>query len=84
MPRSGEAGKEREQTTRTKFVDDFLAYLDEWKYGAKDGGFVSQSTAEGLGVTLQSTRSLLRYLVTLGYRYMMTARLSQDCIEWLF
>ncbi|KAM7311594.1 uncharacterized protein ISCGN_008501, partial [Ixodes scapularis] len=74
----------RPGSEQAKFIDDFLAYLDEWERGAKDGGFVSQSTAEGLRVTLQSTKSLLRYLVTLGYRYMMTARLSQDCIERLF
>ncbi|XP_042145046.1 uncharacterized protein LOC121835153 [Ixodes scapularis] len=74
----------RPGSEQAKHIDDFLAYLDEWERGAKDGGFVSQSTAEGLRVTLQSTKSLLRYLVTLGYRYMMTARLSQDCIERLF
>lgn len=74
----------RPGSEQEKFIDDFLAYLDEWECGAKDGGFVSQSTAEGLRVTLHSTKSLLRYLTTLGYRYMMTARLSQDCIERLF
>ncbi|KAG0444484.1 hypothetical protein HPB47_013743 [Ixodes persulcatus] len=74
----------RPGSEQAKFIDDFLAYLDEWERGAKDGGFVSQSTAEGLRVTLHSTKSLLRYLVTLGYRYMMTARVSQDCVERLF
>lgn len=35
-------------------------------------------------MSLHSTKSLLQYLATLGYRYIMTARLSQDCIERLF
>ncbi|KAM7301076.1 uncharacterized protein ISCGN_016638 [Ixodes scapularis] len=69
---------------QAKFLDSFLDYLDEWEVAAKDDCFVSQSTAEGLRVTLHSTKSLLQYLTTLGYRYIMTARLSQDCIERLF
>lgn len=35
-------------------------------------------------MTLHSTKSLLQYLATLGYRYIMTARPSEDCIEKLF
>lgn len=59
-------------------------YMDDWEVAAKNGGFLSKSTAEGLRVTLESTKSLLEYLTGLGYKYLMTARLSQDCIERLF
>ncbi|KAG0445442.1 hypothetical protein HPB47_015091 [Ixodes persulcatus] len=48
-------------------------------------GFLSRSTSEGLRVTLQSTKELLAYLThKVGYLYLMTSRLSQDCIERLF
>ncbi|KAG0440423.1 hypothetical protein HPB47_016284 [Ixodes persulcatus] len=69
---------------QAKFLDSFLDCLDKWEDAAKDGGILSQSMAEGLRVTLHSTQSLLQYLTTLGYQYIMMARLSQNCIERLF
>lgn len=74
----------RPASHQAKFLDNFLDYMDKWEVAAKDDGFLSQSMPEGLRVTLHSTKSLLQYLATLGYRYIMTARLSQDCIEKLF
>lgn len=45
-------------------------------------GFLSQTTAEGLRVTLSSTLLLLEYVTTkLNYKYLMTSRLCQDPME---
>lgn len=62
---------------------DFLDYLTRWE--ACKGGFVSESTATGLRVTIMSVLSLLQYLTqTIGFKYMMTSRLSTDPLENLF
>lgn len=48
-------------------------------------GFLSNSTAEGLRVTLQSTVDLVDYLsAKCGFTYIITSRLSQDKLENLF
>lgn len=66
-------------------IESFLEYLDEWEEAATSEGYLSQSTAEGLRVTLSSTLHLLDYVVTkLDYHYLMTSRLCQDSIERLF
>ncbi|KAH8035053.1 hypothetical protein HPB51_004294 [Rhipicephalus microplus] len=68
-------------------LEAFLLFMDHWEAAAKTagGGFMSKSTAEGLRVTLCSTLSLLTYLTkSLGFRYMLTARLSQDKLENVF
>ncbi|KAM7300472.1 hypothetical protein ISCGN_016086 [Ixodes scapularis] len=75
----------RLQTPEATFIDDFLSFLADWEEKAKDGGFISKATAEGLRVTLESTKGILAYLGRhLDYDFLMTARLSQDCIERLF
>ncbi|KAK8777450.1 hypothetical protein V5799_029206 [Amblyomma americanum] len=65
---------------------DFLDYLDKWEAGTSGKqGFLSDSTATGLRVTLASTLSLLQYLTeTLRFKYLMTSRLSTDPVEHLF
>lgn len=66
-------------------IDTVLTYLDEWEEHAKGKGFLSRSTSEGLRVTLHSTKELLAYLTQkVGFSYLMTSRLSQDCVERLF
>ncbi|KAH9374761.1 hypothetical protein HPB48_011346 [Haemaphysalis longicornis] len=70
-----------------KFLEDYLPFLREWeKHAAKHGGgFLSDSTALGLRVTIQSTLSLLSYVTsTLKYTYLLTANLSQDKMENVF
>ncbi|KAM7313645.1 hypothetical protein ISCGN_003492 [Ixodes scapularis] len=63
----------------------FLLYLDDWERIAGKNGFLSASTAEGLRVTISSTLSLLEYLTSkLGFRFLMTSRMSQDSLEQLF
>lgn len=67
-------------------LEAFLMFLDDWEQSAKEagGGFISKSTAEGLRVTICSTLSLLKYVTSLGFKYLMTSRLSQDKLENLF
>ncbi|XP_040076523.1 uncharacterized protein LOC115310148 isoform X4 [Ixodes scapularis] len=69
-----------------QFLKKFLEYLRKWESHAKStvGGFLSSSTAEGLHVTIESTLHLLDYINTIGFKYIMTANLSQDRLENLF
>lgn len=70
---------------QVKHIKRFQQYLDIWEATVGKLGFLSQATAEGFRVTLASTLSLLTYVTkTLGFKYLMTARLSQDSIENLF
>lgn len=70
---------------QVKSITNFLKFLDEWETSSGNVGFLSQSTAEGLRVTLTSTLSLLTYVAeALKFKYLLTARLSQDPIENLF
>lgn len=74
----------RPDYTQVCHIKKFLAFLDHWEATAKEG-FLSEVTAEGLRVTLQSTLSLLEYVTkTLGFKYLMTSRLCQDALENLF
>lgn len=75
----------RASSRKADRLAEFLEYLNEWERSAENSGFISASTAEGLRVTLSSTLSLLQYATTkLGFRYIMTSRLSQDVLEQLF
>lgn len=66
------------------FLREFLQFLREWEAFKGGTGYLSKSTSEGLRVTIESTLGLLGYLSSLGYTYLMTTRLSHDCIERLF
>lgn len=69
------------------FLEDFLCYLTEWEEHARatGGGFISDLTAAGLRVTITSTLELLAYLTKkVGYKFLMTSKLSQDPLENLF
>ncbi|XP_064473259.1 uncharacterized protein LOC135387947 [Ornithodoros turicata] len=74
----------RFRSSEAAYIEEFLSFLNVWEQHAKSGGFLSKSTAEGLRVTLKSTTSLLEYLSSHGYRYLMTVRLSQDSLERVF
>lgn len=66
-------------------LDQALKFLDLWEAHARGLGFLSKSTAVGLRVTLKSTKHLLEYLCEeVHFKYLMTARLSQDCLERCF
>lgn len=70
----------------TAVLQDFLSYLKAWEQHTKGGGgFLSNSTAAGLRVTISSTLELLDYLTeNVGFKYLMTAKTSQDPLENLF
>lgn len=76
----------RQSSQAVADLEAFLQFLDDWEEAAKKagGGFVSDSTAEGIRVTIHSTLSVLRYVTSLGFKYLMTSRLSQDKLENLF
>ncbi|XP_075730965.1 transposable element P transposase isoform X1 [Rhipicephalus microplus] len=66
-------------------LEEFLEFLTRWEQTADKKNFLSESTTEGLRVTIRSTLGLLSYIhEELGYAYLMTSRLSQDKIENLF
>ncbi|XP_072140713.1 uncharacterized protein [Dermacentor andersoni] len=70
-----------------KNITDFQEYLNKWEasLGSSKLGFISASNPEGLRVTLDATLGLLKYFnAKLCFKYVLTRRLSQDCIEKLF
>uniref|UniRef100_A0A147BBL9 Putative p-32 hm n=1 Tax=Ixodes ricinus TaxID=34613 RepID=A0A147BBL9_IXORI len=70
-----------------EILRQFLDFLNEWQSHAPNSkkGFLSESTAEGLRVTVQSTLDLVCYLSSqCGFKYLLTSRLSQDKLENLF
>ncbi|KAH6940359.1 hypothetical protein HPB50_026979 [Hyalomma asiaticum] len=76
----------RPASTTSAVLENFLAYLNKWEASTIDkAGFVSDSTATGLRVTIASTLSLLKYLTeSVGFKYLMTSHLSTDPIELMF
>ena len=76
------------ESDKWEILVNFLKYLDEWETVAllkNNEGFLSQSTASGFRVTIKSTLDLLEFLSeTVGFKYLMTSRLSQDTIENIF
>lgn len=69
-----------------QFLKQFSSYLTEWEQCTKDtnGSFRPENTAEGLGVTIKSTVELLEFQTSAGFRYLLTANLSQDKLENVF
>ncbi|KAH9371404.1 hypothetical protein HPB48_022270 [Haemaphysalis longicornis] len=64
----------------------FLAYLTEWETHRRGTrGFLSDSTATGLRVTISSTLSLLDYLTKhAGFQYLVTSKMNQDSVDNAF
>lgn len=63
-----------------------MEWLDNWENGSKNdkNTFFTQSTAQGLRVTLQSTVELAKYLLEhCKFKYVLTGKLNQDCLEVL-
>lgn len=64
-----------------------LDCINRWEAntGPTKAGFLSRSIADGLRVTLKGTVELLQYLrECVGYKYLLTSRLSRDAIKKLF
>ncbi|KAH6932627.1 hypothetical protein HPB50_008196 [Hyalomma asiaticum] len=76
----------RPGSTQAHLLEDFLVYLNEWEaHAKKTGGFLSDSTANGLRVTITSVLETLSYLIEkAGFKYIMTSKTSQDPLENLF
>lgn len=73
----------RPGSTAVATLVSFLEHINKWE--ACRGAFLSNSTATALRVTISSTLSLLQYLnKSVGYRYLMTSRLSTDPLENFF
>lgn len=70
-----------------KFPRGFSSYLTEWQLHTKNSinGFLSDSTAEGLLVTSNSTIQLANYLCEkCQFKYILTSHISQDKLENVF
>lgn len=66
-------------------IKEMLSFLDIWQQHAYKKHFLSESSTEGLRVTLTSTLELLRYLhEQVGDSYMLTSQLSQDKVGNFF
>lgn len=77
----------RKNSEGVKVLQNALDYINRWEAntGPTKAGFLSRSTAEGLRVTIKGTLQLFEYLTErVGYKYLLTSRLSQDPIEKLF
>ncbi|KAG0441011.1 hypothetical protein HPB47_016074 [Ixodes persulcatus] len=75
----------KRSSEQLQFLQAVLNYLDEWEVHAQGRGFLSKSTAQGLRVTLTSMQKLLEYLIEkVVCTFLITSRLSQDCVERLF
>ncbi|KAH7979019.1 hypothetical protein HPB49_007782 [Dermacentor silvarum] len=73
----------RPGSTAAATLVSFLDYLNISE--ACGGAFLSNTTPAGLRVTISSTLSLLEYFTkSVGYRYLMTSRLSIDPLENFF
>lgn len=73
-----------------EILSDGVHWLSEWEKELKAGAitkdmFLTKSTAEGLRVTLASTRELGHVLLTVyNFRYVLTSKFNQDPIERFF
>lgn len=62
-----------------------MEWLDNWESSSSNNKmFLTQSTAQGLRVTLRSTVEIAKYLLkSCGFKYVLTGKLNQDCLEVL-
>ncbi|XP_077516220.1 uncharacterized protein LOC144126127 [Amblyomma americanum] len=74
----------RKGSPKIKFLDDFLAMLNETESIPNVKLFASRQTIESLRVTLMSVLSLVEFLFNQGVSYILTASLNQDPLERFF
>ncbi|CAH1736906.1 unnamed protein product [Aphis gossypii] len=71
-------------------LKEAFAFINEWESNLKNqlitkNDFLTQMTADGLKITLKSTMDLVDYLLNeCNYKYVMTTKLNQDCLEKFF
>lgn len=67
-----------------KNFKDATSYLNSWENELKIGNidFLTESTIQGLRVTIQSTIDLSNYLINnCGFEYVLTGKMCQDPLE---
>jgi len=47
----------------------------------KEDEFLTYNTAEGLRIEIMSTIDLIKILHDYGFKYVLTAKTNQDCLE---
>lgn len=78
--------------TRFQFLDDFLAFLSDWKESVRtrpgnfDGNhrakmFLSHQTYKGLVMTIRSFKEATQYLLDNGVQFVLSNRFCQDPLE---
>ncbi|KAH7942060.1 hypothetical protein HPB49_020112 [Dermacentor silvarum] len=71
-------------------IENSLDWLDDWERDVRSGAisqdmFLTQSTAEGLRVTMLSMLEISEYLLNqCGFKYVLTGKLNQDPLERFF
>lgn len=70
-----------------QFLQSFLIWLDDWEKQYADrqikkSEYLSDSTACGLRVTIQSTLDLSKYLnLCWNFKYLLTRKINQDKLK---
>ncbi|KAH7966120.1 hypothetical protein HPB49_013897 [Dermacentor silvarum] len=71
-------------------IENSLNWLDDWERDVRSAAisqdtFLTQSTAEGLRVTMLSMLEISEYLLNqCGFKYVLTGKLNQDPLERFF
>lgn len=65
-----------------------MIFIDLWESNMlnnkiNESDFLTKQTAEGLRVTIQSTIDLTKYLLDIGFYYVLTNKMNQDKLEVL-
>lgn len=63
-----------------------MDWLDQWENMLLDrtiseDQFLTKTTTEGLRVTVSSTIELSSYLLSKGFKYILTSKMNQDPLE---
>jgi len=70
---------------RLKWLESELPeYVDNWKNQAEPHQFLTDETHNALIFTCKSTAACIRYLLGLGFRFVLTRNFSTDAIERFF
>jgi hypothetical protein len=60
----------------------YIQWLDNWERTASPDNFLTNSTAQGLRVTLHSVLGITKYLINFcSFIYVLTDKLNQDPLE---
>ena len=76
----------------TSLKDTFFNYLETWKEStlnqdrdfsanARQKMFLSELTYEGLKITVYSHIEVVKFLLSMGFEYLLTERFMQDALK---